>query len=261
MLHVITHDQVQELVFSTAWSRALGYKVSAFVHRGMLIDTGFPRARGDLDRWLVANRLAGTIITHYHEDHAGNLDLVVERGIPAAVGPETLRQLPHTTALPLYRRLTWGNTTLPGRFESVEHPFTLVPTPGHTPDHLVVFDPDHAVVFSGDLFLGVKACLVHPYENPYQILESVRRVRRLEPRVLYDAHRGIVMNPGGLLEAKAAWLATAIGEIERRIMRGDPDRVIQARVLGKEGLTALGSAGEMSKLNFVRAIRRAGPRG
>ncbi len=258
MLREIEHGPVRELEMSTRLSRALGFKVSAFVVRGFLIDTGFPRMAGPLGAALDRVALEGALVTHWHEDHAGNLALLTGRGLPVAMSRETLDLFPRTFDLPRYRRAIWGNAAPPAAGPvPAAHPFEIVPTPGHSPDHVAVHDPETGAVFGGDLFLGVRSSIVHPGEDPRAMLTSVRRVLALEPKVYFDAHRSLVRDPVGALRAKAEWLEATIAAIEDGVRRGEPDAVIQARVIGRDGMIAVASAGEMSKRNFVAAIRGA----
>ena len=256
MLRIVDHGPVREIEMSTRTSRAAGYKVSAFVYRGILIDSGFPRIGAGLARYLEANPVAGAIITHWHEDHAGNLDLLVQSGIRVSVSAATLAAHRALPRVPFYRWLVWGHpriaTTDP---DPASHPFEIVPVPGHTPDHVAVWDPDARVVFTGDLFLGVRAAVSHHYESPEQILASVRRVIALRPRQLFDAHRGLVSKPVEALTAKAEWLEKTIVSVRAAIAEGRTDRAIVSRVLGGEDRIALISRGEMAKRNFVAAIR------
>ena len=75
-------------------SRLVGYTVSAFLFDGVLIDCGFPAVRLDLGRALDELHVRGAIITHHHEDHAGNLALLSARAIPVAMPAETLATRP-----------------------------------------------------------------------------------------------------------------------------------------------------------------------
>jgi hypothetical protein len=98
-------------------------------------------------------------------------------------------------------------------------------------------------------------------ENPYQIIESLSTAIALQPRRMFDAHRGMVDKPVAALEAKRAWLRDMVGEIERRLDAGDSDRAIVRSALGGEERTAFVSQGEYSRRNLVRTIRkhRIGP--
>jgi glyoxylase-like metal-dependent hydrolase (beta-lactamase superfamily II) len=255
MLSVRDHGAVRQLEMSSRASRLAGYKVSAFLHRGILIDTGFPRARADLARWLDQNPVSGAIVTHWHEDHAGNAPLLLERGVPLTIGEATLARIVDPKPVPPYRRVVWGPPRpLGGAPKPATHGFRLIPTPGHSDDHLAVFDPEDGTVFLGDLFLGVKAAAVHPTEDPRVMVESLRRVLALQPARVFDAHRGLLDDAPGLLGAKIRWLEAAIERIEGLARRGESPAAIRQAVLGPEAGIAWFSGGEMSKANFVRSV-------
>jgi hypothetical protein len=78
--------------------------------------------------------------------------------------------------------------------------------------------------------------------------------------VLLDAHRGIVPNGADALRAKAQWLDETIGAIDDRIAQGWADRAITRAVLGREDLVYAVSRGDLSRVNFVRAVRATGGR-
>ena len=82
-------DDVEVIRLQSWRSAAMGYSVCVFLVRGQLIDTGFPGAREAVARVLEERRPRGVIVTHQHEDHAGNVDLVAERGIPIAMARVT----------------------------------------------------------------------------------------------------------------------------------------------------------------------------
>jgi glyoxylase-like metal-dependent hydrolase (beta-lactamase superfamily II) len=238
--------------------RATGYNVSAYLVRGILIDTGFHRARAEMGRAIEELGVRGAIVTHWHEDHAGNVDLIASRGIPMLLRDDTAAILRRRPPVRLYRRAVWGH---PPPLRAPVIPFDpgaleVIHTPGHSADHQVVWDAKSETVFSGDLWLGVRARVMHESENPYEIIESLRVVIARRPARLFDAHRGLVASPVTALQAKIDWLSEAIGEIERRIGEGWSDRAIVRGVLGGEELFALASAGEYGVINFVRAVRR-----
>ena len=73
---------------------------------------------------------------------------------------------------------------------------------------------------------------------------------------MFDAHRGLVDSPCVALRTKTEWLAGILGEVERRLAEGWSDREIVRRVLGGEERAAYVSAGDYSRRNLVKAVRR-----
>ena len=249
---------VKELAFSGWRGRAVGYEVSAYVIDGVLIDTGFPGVADELSAAVAALSPRGVIVTHWHEDHAGNAARLAELGIPVHMHPLCEAALRERPAIGRYRQFVWGrNPRL--RVPLVDFdpaPLQVVPTPGHTDDHLVVWHAERRIVASGDLFLGVKVRIAHPHESPRALLASLRAVVALDPHVLLDAHRGVVRNPMVALAAKIDWMEATIGQITTLANAGCGKREIRDRVLGREALVGWVSRGEYSKLAFVRAVLR-----
>jgi glyoxylase-like metal-dependent hydrolase (beta-lactamase superfamily II) len=251
-------DDVTRLRMSSRGSRAVRLSVSAYVLRGVMIDTGFHRARGELWRAISQHSIRGAIVTHWHEDHAGNVAMLAERGIPILLRADTESILRNRPAIQLYRRVVWGH---PPALTGIVQPFDgggmqTLHTPGHSADHQVVWDPETGTLFSGDLWLGVRARILHSTENPYEIVDSLRRVRDLNPARMFDAHRGPVANPVNAIGAKIDWLTATIGEIERRVRSGQSDGAIVRDVLGGEEIGALISHGDYARRNLVKAVRR-----
>jgi glyoxylase-like metal-dependent hydrolase (beta-lactamase superfamily II) len=122
-------------------------------------------------------RVVAVLVTHHHGDHA-------EAAVPwgrrfgaqvAAADPEV--------AGPGGRLLAAGETlALAGTSLGV------VPTPGHTSDH-VAFRLESGAVLVGDHVLGRGTSVVtHPEGDVLAYLESLRRVHDLGPSALYCGH-------------------------------------------------------------------------
>jgi glyoxylase-like metal-dependent hydrolase (beta-lactamase superfamily II) len=251
-------DGVVRLRMQSIAGRLTGYDVSAYVVRGTLVDTGFHRARGAMRRAIETLGVRGAIVTHWHEDHAGNVELLASRKLPLLLRKETEEILRRRPGIRLYRRSVWGH---PPPLRSAVIPFDaedleVIHTPGHSPDHQVVWDASTDTLFTGDLWLGVKSRLMHASEDPYEIVESLRRVLALRPVRLFDAHRGPIANAVTALQARIDWLTETIGAIDRRIAEGWGDRAIVRDVLGGEERAAVYSGGEYARRNLVRAVRK-----
>ena len=258
MISFASHGDVRRFEFSSVASRLVGYSVNVFVVRGVMVDCGFPRARDAFAEVLGREKPRGLFITHHHEDHAGNAEVVARAGVPMATSDATLDRLRLPKSIKPYRRITWGSApplaSEVARFE--DDALSLIPAPGHCADHSVVWDAKEGTLFGGDLYLGVKVRIAHPGEDPRLLARTLREIARLNPVRLFDAHRGFVPNPTPLLIAKAEWTEEMIGEIERRIARGDSDVAIRREVFGGESLPGYFSAGDYARINFVRAVRK-----
>jgi len=261
MVRVERHGDVTRYEMSSAVSRIVGYSASAYLVRGVLVDCGFHAARQHVDELLDRERPRGVLITHYHEDHAGNVERVARRGIPIGAAAETIEIVRAPEPIRLYRRLTW-RTAPPLRSRVtpfVDDALALKAAPGHSSDHHVVWDATTGTLFGGDLYLGVKVRIAHGDENPWRLAKTLREVAALGPERLFDAHRGFVPNPVPLLVAKADWTEETIAAIEKRIADGAEDSVIVKELFGGESVPGYFSGGDYSRTNFVRNVRRGAP--
>ena len=258
MVTVERFDDVVRLRLQNTAGRAIGLSVSAYIIRGVMIDSGFDRARGVVLHAVRSLGVRGVIVTHWHEDHAGNVATLAGLGIPILMRADTAATLRERPSIQLYRRVFWGHPPALAAAPASFDPSGLegVHTPGHSSDHQVVWDAATRTLFSGDLWLGVRARVMHSTENPYVLLESLRRARQLQPVRMFDAHRGLVEHPVQALDAKIHWLEDTLEEIARRVAEGWSERAIVRRVLGGEEIAAVVSVGDYSRRNLVRAVKR-----
>jgi glyoxylase-like metal-dependent hydrolase (beta-lactamase superfamily II) len=258
-LNTEQHGDITRVQLSSWAGRALGYTVSVYKCGDLLIDTGFPRAAELLAAWAASQRIAGAIVTHWHEDHSGGAAALAARGVSLSLHPESERQLRNPPPMELYRRVTWGSF---GRFPvNVTHfqpnELEIVAAPGHSTDHRVVWDASTGTLFAGDLFLGIKVRIAHDAEDFATLIASLRDCAALGPARMFCGHRGLVPNAASALRAKADWLEETVATIAARIREGWRDDRIVREMLGGEQLTGRVSYGHYSTAAFVRAAKRA----
>ena len=258
VVDIVEHDGVTQWRFASVASRLTGYSASAFLTAdGVLIDSGIPACAKEFERLLDATAIRGAIITHHHEDHAGNIEMVARRGIPVWVAPLTVPLVTTPAPTGAYRRLTWRAMR---PLTSAVTPFapdslTPIAAPGHCADHHIVWHPASRTLFSADLFLGVAVRIAHHDEDLWLGLESLDAAAALEPARMFCAHRGFVPDPVLALKAKATWTREMIDSIAARIGRGETDAQILASLMGGESVTGWASVGEYSRRNFIRSVR------
>ena len=261
----LVRDEVEpgviRLRLSSWQGRLVGYDVSVYLVRGVLVDTGFVHAGRALLAAFEDLRPRAAIVTHWHEDHAGNVEALARRGLPMRMHPSCEATLRARPSIAMYRHAVWGQSCrlVTPLVDADVAPLRMLELPGHTPDHLGVWDEERRILVSGDLFLGVKVRVAHRHEQPQRLVSSLRAASALEPRLLLDAHRGPVRDGGRMLRAKIAWLEETIGAIERRHEAGDTPRAIARSVLGREAAVGYASRGEYSKIAFVRAVLEEPP--
>lgn len=139
----------------------------------------------------------GVVLTHHHDDHVGGVESIAEQlDVPVFAHPETLDRVAELTDLST-KPLADGDRI------KLDHPgdLTALHTPGHAPGHLVFYQPDIDIVIGGDLVASRGTIVIAPPEGEMgAYLESLRRVRDLDPRALLPAHGQFVTRPVALLE-------------------------------------------------------------
>ena len=122
-------------------------------------------------------RCVAVLVTHHHGDHAeAALPWGDRFGAPVAAADGAVAG-PRGRILEPGERLAVAGTTI-----------GVVPTPGHTSDHLA-FRLESGAVLVGDHVLGRGTSVVtHPEGDVVAYLESLRRVHDLGPSALYCGH-------------------------------------------------------------------------
>jgi glyoxylase-like metal-dependent hydrolase (beta-lactamase superfamily II) len=237
------------------------YTVEAYLLDGLLVDTGPPGTATEMVAWCRGRDVRQVVNTHHHEDHAGG-DSALRRalGVPIAAPASAVPMLSAVPRLQFYRRLAWGQPDdvevepLRDVVETPRYALTVVPTPGHSPDHVCFFEPHQGWLFSGDLFIHERARYLRADEDAYQILVSLRRVLALRPRLLICSHAGFVEDPCSAIERKMAYWARLAAQARALCEEGLSLREVTDRLLGPEGPASYISRGHFAKINLIRSL-------
>lgn len=265
-------DGITAYRLRSRWTRMLGFEVSFYRVGDLLVDTGFAHALPLVLQALEEAEISAICCTHHHEDHTGNVGALAERhGCPVYVSqPEHLETEGLDRLLP-YRRLFWGvpwrfipeamGSRVVGRDAELE----VIEAPGHSQTHVALFEPVSRAVFVGDLFVAPGASAVMTHENPYLLVESLRRVAALEPRRMLTGHGIDACHPVDRLLAKADSIERAAADSRRSIEEGAHPRTVVKRVFPKgrrkDRMLEILTQGEFSRLNFVLAAVKHGREG
>jgi glyoxylase-like metal-dependent hydrolase (beta-lactamase superfamily II) len=155
-------------------------------------------------------RCVAVLVTHHHGDHAEAALPWGERfGAPVAAADARVAG-PTGRVLEPGERLSLAGTAI-----------GVVPTPGHTADHLA-FRLESGAVLVGDHVLGRGTSVVtHPEGDVVAYLESLRRVHDLGPSALYCGHGPeLTEDPGAVLDYYLAHRRFRESQLLAAIVRG-----------------------------------------
>lgn len=166
-----------------------------------LVDAGTGEAAHleALERALGGAALARVLITHWHPDHVKGLPALRDRW-PRLV----------TVDIP-------GDPVRAG-----DGVLEIIPTPGHAPDHLCFFDRAAGDVYCGDLARR-GGTIVIPARKGGDLrayLDSLKRIRDLDPRRLLPGHGPIVDDPIALIDEYLAHRAEREQQILKAMLDG-----------------------------------------
>ncbi|MGD8245409.1 MAG: MBL fold metallo-hydrolase [Anaerolineae bacterium] len=261
MLEATSYGSITRLHLArTLFGRPLR-TVEAYLVDGLLIDSGPPATAAEMVAWCRKRDIRQVVNTHHHEDHSGgNRALQRAFGVPITAPAEAVPVLGDFPRLELYRRLVWGQAEnvevlpLGDAVETARYRLEVIPTPGHSPDHVCFFEPGQEWLFSGDLFIHERARYLRADENAYQILASLRRVLRLRPRLLICSHAGFVEDPCAAIERKMAYWRRLAAQARALRDEGRSLREVTDRLLGSEGPASHISRGHFAKINLIRSL-------
>ena len=150
-------------------------------------------------RGLDGAPLVRVLITHWHPDHVKGLPALRDRWPGLLVVDGAGEPVPA------------GN----GQLE-------IIPTPGHSPDHLCFFDRESGDLYCGDL-ARKEGTIVIPARKGGDLrayLASLRLVRALGPRRLLPGHGPIVDEPAALIDEYIAHRQKREQQILQAILDG-----------------------------------------
>jgi len=226
MLKVTPFDKITRFDLARKLPIRWRYWTTAYFVDGMLVDSGCAHSAPELLTALADEPLSCIVNTHTHEDHIGaNGDLQSQRpGLAIYAHPLALSILADPRGMqPLhpYRRIFWG-WPKPSQAKAVHdsatietehHRFQVVYTPGHSPDHICLYEPEQGWLFTGDLFVGGKERALRAGYDIWGIIASLKRIADLPATKLFPGSAQVRDNPKQEIESKIAYLEDLGGRV------------------------------------------------
>jgi len=199
-----------------------GELFTAILYDGLLIDPGSPRMRRSLGRHLrrlPKGSVRAIVATHQHEEHVGNLNWAAQIcGVPLYLSSKTASILKSPARLPFVRAAIIGQPdalrppyeTLGDRISAAHGELEVIAAPGHSDDHVVLYDRGEKLLIAGDAFMGSYFATPNPDVDSLKWIDTLERLLSLDIEVLVEGHGHIHT------------LRTDFPEIRGVVIRADP---------------------------------------
>jgi glyoxylase-like metal-dependent hydrolase (beta-lactamase superfamily II) len=190
-------------------------------------------------------RCVAVLVTHHHGDHAeAAVPWGAHFGVPVAAADRRVTG-PAGRLLEPGERLSLAGTAI-----------HVVPTPGHTADHLA-FRLESGAVLVGDHVLGRGTSVVtHPEGDLVAYLASLRRVHDLGPSVLYCGHGPeLAEDPSAVLNYYLAHRAFREQQITATLADGPASvEVLVARIYAEVPRTLWRAAAQSTRAALAKLV-------
>lgn len=244
------------------------YFTAAYWVDGLLIDTTCAFTAQQLVQEIAQARypVQQVVNTHSHEDHiGGNAILQQAMGVTIYAHPLTLPMLanPRLQYLHLYRRVFWGwpeaslGQAIGKWVETARYRLQVIHTPGHSPDHICLYEPEQGWLFTGDAYIGGKDRAARPDYDIYAIIASLKKLAALHVTALFPGSGTVrTNNPTADILSKIAYLEELGSQVRELHSKGHSLGAITRKLLGSESSIYYLTLGHFKGRHLVEAYLR-----
>lgn len=245
MIKTTSYGPVTRFDLARALPGSFRYWTTAYLINGTLIDSGCAHCADELVDILRDTRVEQIINTHTHEDHIGangilqkSYHLLTIHAHPLA--DKVLADPKREQPLHPYRQLFWGlpepciaQPVAEGEvISSQDGEFLVVYTPGHSRDHICLYEAGRKWLFTGDLFVGGRERALRQGYDIWQIIQSLKKIADLPVDWLFPGAARVREKPAGELQAKISYLEELGGQILELHRRGQDVGSIARQLCG-----------------------------
>jgi glyoxylase-like metal-dependent hydrolase (beta-lactamase superfamily II) len=239
------------------------YFTTAYYIDGLMVDTGCFFTVSELVASLEGLPVERIVNTHSHEDHiAANRALHEKFGAEILAHREALPYLaePKRRHLRPYQLVMWGypaacsGKPIGDFVETAGYRFQVIHTPGHSSDHICLYEPQEGWLFTGDAYVGGRDKALRLDYNVWQIIASLKKLASLNADVLLPGSGTVRHDPREELLGKIRYLEETGEKVWDLHQRGWSRRAIRRRLFGREMPIAYFTLGHFSGKNLVRSF-------
>lgn len=262
MIHVEQIGKIRKFRLARRIAGRGLYFTTAYHVDGLMVDTGCSFTVSELVSSLNGLAVERVVNTHSHEDHiAANAALQEKFGAEVLAHVEALPYIeaPKRRRLRPYQLVMWGNpapskgTVIGDLVETASHRFQVIHTPGHSLDHICLYEPKQGWLFSGDAYVGGRDRALRSDYNVWQIIASLKKLASLGAKVIFPGSGNVRHDPHDELMDKIRYLEEQGEQVMGLHHRGWSRRRIRLKLFGPEMPIAYYTLGHFSGRNLVRS--------
>jgi glyoxylase-like metal-dependent hydrolase (beta-lactamase superfamily II) len=259
----VVEDGILRFVMSR---RLLGkdlYRSACYLTDDLLVDSGISHRKKDFVESLSGFPIASIVNTHAHEDHIGanavlqetlRIPIYAHEGaLPILLNPKKLSLLP-------YQRFFFGEPSpsvgqpIGDTVLTERHAFQVLHSPGHSPDHIVLFEKSRGWIFSGDAFIGGQDRVFRESYDILGITRTLRMLSALEAEIMFTGMGNILRKPTKKIHRKLSYFEELSNKIETLHREGIEASEIAKRLFPGDIAVRLVTSGNFSSAHLVRSI-------
>ena len=267
MIEIQTFEEITQIRMSREIGGNPLYWVAAYLVDGLLIDTGCSYTAGELMSYLEKYPPKWVANTHYHEDHIGANRATQERfGINIYAHPQAVPLIGRSATLFPYQEQVWGYPEpsevlpIPPVIQTERFSFEVIEAPGHSADHVALFERSKGWCFSGDIFAGEAVRVIRPEEDMETTVASLERLAALETQrlALFTSSGRIVEDGRKALQECAGYLRSLSRKAKDLQAQGRTAQEIMNALFGGEHPRAQRTNGQFTTENLIRSVLKMG---
>ncbi len=260
MIHITQHGPVRGFRLARTLLGRGRYYTGCFFVDGLMIDAGCAFTVGELTAALAETPVHTVVNTHHHEDHVGaNLAFQAKGAAVLASEPASaiISGAARRAPLMAYQRVLWGwpeksaAQPLGEWVETDHHRFQVIPTPGHSPDHVCFYEPSEGWLFCGDAYVGGKDRGVRLGTDIRGVIASLKKMAALDISLIFTGSASVVTDPAKALAEKIDYLEYKGKMVREYHRRGFNVRQIRKMVFGPEQMIYYVTQGNFSGDHLV----------
>lgn len=232
---------------------------------GLLIDTGQSNARQKIISDTNQLAIDQIFITHYHEDHTGNIKAIAKQNQCKVYGSKICSELmKNPPKISFAQKLGWGNRPNYNEIISQEkeiktdrYTFQIISIPGHAADMIALYEPEKKWLFSADLFINSYISYFLYNESIMDQIISIKKILKLDFKVMFCSHNPQLTEPKEKLKKKLSYLENTFEDVQSLYSKGySKGQIFKSLKMKENWLVKTLSLGQLSKLNMVHSIIR-----